>query len=116
MHRATLAAAQAVAPAIQFEHHSRDIAALGNAMAVATVGAANKVGVGEMSAHAGGDRFFAGVKMNKSGHLAGGKFNVYAFFELADPRHGAIGREQFVAIELHRFPLPVRCFGPYSGT
>ena len=106
MHRAALAAAQTVAPAEDLGHHAVDVAALGDAVAVAPVGAGDVVAVVQVDAHADGGCFLPGVEMDESGNAAFGKLAMHTLLELADRVHGAVALQKLFAIELHSRFLP----------
>ena len=91
VHGAALALAQAVAAAVDLLHHADDVAALGDAMTVAAMRGDDVVVVGELLAHADGDRFLAGVEVREAGDIAGRDLHVQALLELANRLHLAIG-------------------------
>ena len=86
VHRAALAAAKPVLAAENLVHHAVDVAALGDAMAVAAMRGGDGVAVVEMHADADARRLLAGVKMHEAGDVAGGELVVHALLELADQR------------------------------
>lgn len=59
-------------------------------MAVTTVGTADVVFVGEVSADTGGDRFLSGRRMHGGGHTPLPGFRYAPFFEVADRGHGLV--------------------------
>src|SRR5262249_4418459 len=79
-------------------------AALGDAVAMAAVGAGDAVLVGEVHAHADGRGLLAGIEMHEAGDVAGGELLLDAVLEGADRAHVAIGADQLGAIELHGVP------------
>src|SRR5262249_31747799 len=116
VHRTALAAAQAAVPGKQLLHHRLDVAALGDAMAMAAMGAGDMVAVGQVHAHADRRRFLAGVEVDEARDVAGGKFLLHPVLEGANGAHVAIGADQLVAAQLHRNSSPVRLgLGEYTG-
>src|SRR5262252_4225292 len=101
VHRTALAAAQAAVPGKQLLHHRLDVAALGDAMAMAAMGAGDVVAVAEVHAHADRRGFLAGVEVNEARDVAGGKFLLHPVLEGANGAHVAIGADQLVAAQLH---------------
>jgi hypothetical protein len=91
VHRSALAAAQPLLAPVDLLHHGIGVAALGDAVAMATVSAGDAVLVREMHADADGGRLFARIEMDEARDLTGGKFEVQAFLEIADQAHRAIG-------------------------
>ncbi|MCY1363930.1 hypothetical protein D9M69_507130 [compost metagenome] len=91
VHRAALAAIEAVPAAVDFFHHAFDIAALGDAMSVASMGTDDVVLIGQMLARAYCHSFLPAVQVSETGNGAGGVLHMHAFFELADHFHLPIG-------------------------
>src|SRR5579885_1569832 len=73
MHGAALAPARSGFSPQQFRHHCAHVHTFGNAMAVAAMMTGDKVVIGQASADADRDRFFASVKMHKARHFSGGE-------------------------------------------
>ncbi len=101
VHRAALAAAEAILPAEDLVHHAAHIAALGDAVAVPAMGRGDPVIVVEVHAKADGGRLLAGVEMHESRDVARGELVVHPLLEIANRAHPTIGREQILATELH---------------
>ena len=74
VHGAALAAAEPVLAPENLVHHAVDVAALGDAMAVAAMRRGDGVAVVEMHADADARRLLAGIEMHEAGNVAGGKF------------------------------------------
>src|SRR5262249_37527304 len=87
VHGAALALAVAVDPAEQLGHHPPDVGALGDAVAVAAVGAGHAIGDGERRADADGDRLLTHVGRDRAVDLAGEPQLDGALVELADHDH-----------------------------
>ena len=77
------------------------VAALGDAVAVAAMGAGDVVDVGQMHADADARCLLAGIEMHEARDVAGGELVVHALLELADRAHLAIGLEQIFTAQLH---------------
>ena len=73
VHGAALALAVAGGLAVQLGHHAAHLAALGDDVAVAAVGAGDVVVVVEGGAHADRHRLLAQVQVHEAGQLAGGE-------------------------------------------
>ena len=101
MHGAALASAQPLGGAEQLLHHADHVGALGDTVAVATVGGNNGVGVIEMLAHADRVGFLARVQVCKAGDLAVHDLRVDAFLELADGFHHPVRLKQFLPGNSH---------------
>ena len=93
MHRAALAAAQALLAAEDLVHHRPGVAALGDAVAVAAMGAGDAVDVGQVHAEPDARGLLAGVEMDEARDVAGRELVVHALLELADRAHLVIGLE-----------------------
>ena len=76
---------------------ARGVAALGDAVAVAAMGAGDVVDVGQVHAEADARGFLAGVEMDEARDVAGRELVVHALLELADHPHPVIGLEQVFA-------------------
>ncbi|MNN17489.1 hypothetical protein D3C81_1306790 [compost metagenome] len=100
VHRAALAAAHAGLLAVDLGHHAVHIDALGDAVAVATVGRGNAVAVAQVGHDPGGGGFFAGIKVDEAGDLAGGELHVQAFLERTDGAHHFIGMQQLFSAQV----------------
>ena len=107
VHRTGPALAQAVAPAVDLQHHPLHVAALGDAVAVAAVGRDDIVVVGQVFAHADRDGFLAAIEVGEAGDFALGDLGVKPLLELADRLHLAVGPEQGLAWQLHAASLGV---------
>src|SRR4029077_20629113 len=114
VHRAALAAAQPALLGEELLHHQRGVAALGDAVAMAAMGAGDIVPGPEMGADADGGGLLAGIEMDKARDAALGELFLHPLLEAADRRHVAIRLQQFVALQLHPFPpwiaRPIRRF------
>jgi hypothetical protein len=100
VHGAALAAAQSVAAAIDLFHHRLDVAALGDAMAVASVGAGDVVFVLQVHAHPHARGFLAGVKVHEPGDRPGGELVMHPVLELADRAHLRISLGELFSAQL----------------
>ena len=78
-----------------------DVAALGDAVAVAAMGAGDGVAVVEMHADADARRLLAGVEMHEARDVAGRELVVDGVLELPDRPHPAVSLEQILATKLH---------------
>jgi hypothetical protein len=96
VHRAALAAAQAILAAKNLGHHRLDVAAFGDAVAVAAVGRGDVILVVQMEADADPRRLFAGIEMDETGDVARRELLVDGVLELADGAHLSVGFEQLV--------------------
>ena len=94
MHRAALAAAQAVLAAEDLGHHGLEVAALGDAVAVAAVGRGDAVLVVQVQADADAGGLLAGVEMDEARDVAGRELLVNGVLELADGAHLPVRLEQ----------------------
>ena len=97
VHRAALAAAKAVLAAEDLGHHRLDVAALGDAVAVAAVGRGDVILVVQMQADADPGRLLAGIEMDETRDVARRELLVDGVLELADGAHLPVGFEQLVA-------------------
>lgn len=102
VHRAALAAAQAVAAAEDLQHHAGEVAALGDRVAVAAVRAGDEVVGAQVRADADGDRLLARVEVHGARYVAGRVLGVQALLELPDGAHLPVGRGDPVAVEAGR--------------
>ena len=93
VHGPALAAAQAPGLGEDLQHHALYVAALGDAVAVAAMGRADVVVVGQMQADTGGDGLLTGVQMHEARDIAGGVLHVNAVLERADGAHGPVGAQ-----------------------
>ena len=100
MHGAALAAAEPVLAPENLVHHAVDVAALGDAMAVAAMRGGDGVAVVEMHADADARRLLAGIKMHEAGDVAGRELLVHPLLEFADQPHAAVGGKKLVARKL----------------
>ena len=95
-----------------------DVDALGDAVAVAAVGAGDEVGVVEVRADADRDRLLAGVEVDEAGDLTVGELPHGRLLEAADQRHPLVHPEQRLAGQLdpapfrHRHRDPPDCSPP----
>ena len=101
MHGAALAGAEAVLAAVDLRHHAVHVAALGDAVAVAAMGAGDAIAIVEVQAHADAACLLAGIEVHETGDFTGRELDVKAFLEFADRAHGPVSRQQFVSAELH---------------
>ena len=93
VHRAALAAAQAVLAPEDLGHHGLGIAPLGDAVAVAAMRRRDAVLVVQVQADAHAGRLLAGVQMDETRDVAGREFLVNGVLELANEAHLAIRLE-----------------------
>ena len=63
-------------------HHAVEVAALGDAVAVAAVGRGDGVAVVEMHADADAGSFLAGIEMHEAGDVAGGELGMDRVLEV----------------------------------
>ena len=96
VHRAALAAAQAVLAAEDLGHHGLGIAALGDAVAMAAVGGRDAVLVVQVHADTDARCLLAGVQMDETRNVAGREFLVNGVLELANQAHLLIRLEQLL--------------------
>src|SRR5271166_621760 len=101
MHRSALAAAEAVTLAVDFLHHPRHVAPLGDAMTMAAVRRSDHVAGAELRADADGGGFFACVEVDEAWNFTGGEFVVDAILEAPDRRHVAIAFKEKLSAVLH---------------
>ena len=100
VHGAALAVAEALLFAVDLEHHSLDVAALGDGVAVAAVGARYVVVPIEVGHDAGGDGLLPGVEVDEARDLARGELRVQPLLELPDGLHGLVGVQKRPPIQL----------------
>ena len=92
-------------------HHRLDVAALGDAVAVAAMGRGDVILLTEVHADADRGGLLTGVEMDEARDLAGGEFVMYPILELPDRAHPSIGQEQIVSTHLkHGWVPPSWCF------
>src|SRR5215468_10139511 len=108
MHRAALAAAEAILLAEDLRHHRLLVAALGDAVAVAAMRAGDGVAVVEMHADADARCLLAGVELHEARNVAGRELVMHGILELADHAHPLVGLHKIIPAELHLFP-PIVC-------
>ena len=89
VHGAALALAVAVHAPEQLGHHAPDVGALGDAMAVAAVGAGHAVSHRQGRAHADRDRLLTDVRVHRAVDLARDAELDGPLVELPDQDHGA---------------------------
>src|SRR5581483_6890412 len=94
MHRAALSAAGTTGSTKEFSHHSVDIAALGNTMAMAAVGRGNVVVVLKVHADADRARFLSRIEVRIAGNIAGPHLLHDTLFEPTNHSHGSIGLDE----------------------
>src|SRR5690554_8796 len=94
VHGAALAAIESFTAAEDLLHHRRHVAALGDAVAVTTVGTDDVVALGQVLAGTDGDRFLTAVQVSESGNGAGRILDMQAFLEFTDGFHLAVGPDQ----------------------
>ena len=82
----------------QLHHHADDIAALGDAVAMAAMRARDVVVRPEMAANADRRGFLAGVEMHEARDMSLGEFVLYALLEPADRNHVAPGFQKRLSI------------------
>ena len=100
VHGAALAAAVAGGTAEEFGHHLVHARALGNAVAVAAVGAGDEVAVVQGGADAGGGGFLPDVEVQGAAHLGRAEGFFGGFFEAADAPHDPVDPAKLVVGEL----------------
>jgi hypothetical protein len=101
VHGAALPLGVAVHAAEELGHHAPDVGALGDAVAVAAVGARHAVPGREARADADGHRLLADVGMHGPVDLAGDAELDGALVELADQDHGAEHPDELRCLERH---------------
>ena len=112
MHRAALAVAQPAILAEDLQHHALDVAALGDAVAMAAMGAGDVVALGaELLADADGAGFLAGIEMHEAGDLAVRELDMQPLLELADRTHPPIGLLELAAVQLKHALSPLSILG-----
>src|SRR5712692_9491158 len=90
VHRAALALAVAGLLAEQLGEHPGDVGALGQAVAVAAVGARDVVVLAQRRAHAHGDGLLSDVEVGEARHPGAAVELVHLFLEQPDRRHPAV--------------------------
>jgi hypothetical protein len=70
MHRPAFAFAETVSTPVDFEHHSLNIAAFGDAVPMPAMSARDPILIRQMFANANRDRFLTGVEVGESRNLA----------------------------------------------
>ena len=90
MHRSALALVVPSGPAEQLGHHRLGVHALGYAVAVAPVRAADVVIVGEVGAYPGGYRLLTGRRVYRGGHSPLAGLGDATFLEISDGGHGGV--------------------------
>ena len=104
VHGAALALAVAVGAAEQLGHHAPDVGALGDAVAVAAVGAGDAIARRQVRAHPDRDRLLAHVGMHRAVDLAGHPQLDGPLVELPDQDHRAQHLDQLRLVERHGVP------------
>ncbi len=99
MHGATTATAAPIPLAIQLGHQGVGRHALGQRMAMATVGAGDPVGLAQVRAHAHPGCLLADVQMQETGRLALAAGHLRREFESAQQQHLLVKTQQFIARE-----------------
>ena len=99
VHGAALAAAVAGGAAEEFGHHLVHAGALGDAMAVAAVGAGDEVALVQSGADAGGGGFLADVEVEGTAHFGGQEGLLSRFLEATDAPHDAVDPAQLVVVQ-----------------
>src|SRR5271167_4317877 len=102
MHRTAFAAACASRLAVDLGHHFLHVDALGDAMAVPSVGGGDSVAIVEMHHDAGGRGFFTCVEMNESRDVAAREIDVQTLLEFADRAHHAVRIEELLLAQWKR--------------
>ena len=87
MHRATLAPADALVLAVDLLHHALHVAAFGDGVTVAAVGAGDVVVAAQVSADSGGDSFLARVEVYEARDVTRGELGVQPLLELSNGPH-----------------------------
>jgi len=87
VHRAAFALAVAGLTAVQLGHHTVQVGAFGDAVAVAAMGRNDPVTAGRARADANGDRLLADVAVHDAVNLAGAIVVRGAFLEAPDGEH-----------------------------
>ena len=104
VHRAALAVAVARRAAQELGVHALGVAALGDEVAVAAMGAGDVVVLGEEGADAHADRLLAGVEMGDAGDLGVAHQFGHPLLELADGDHGLVHLDEVVLGDVHTCP------------
>ena len=91
MHRTALTIAKTILFARKLQQHRLDFTTLGDAVAVASVGAGNVILVRHVKAGSDGDRLLIAIDVDKPGQLALLIFRAHALFEFANSFHQPIG-------------------------
>ena len=107
VHRAAAALAEAVLAAVDLGHHRPEVAALGDAVAVAAVGARDVVVVVEVGADARRDRLLADVHVHEARDLTGAELARDPLLEEPDREHRPVEAEQRLRGDRHRVSLLV---------
>ena len=102
MHAAALALTGAAGLTVNLGHHLADVDALGDAVAVATVGAGDEVVVAQTGAGSDRDCLLACVQVHEARDLAPGKLLVQPLLELADQTHPLVHPQQCLFPNVHR--------------
>jgi hypothetical protein len=97
MHGAALAAAQAASLAHDLQHHALHVHALGDAVAVAAMGRADIILVGEIEADPHPAGLLAEIDVGEAGDVAEREFLLHPLLEGADREHPIVGPFQIVA-------------------
>ena len=105
VHRAALAAAQAVTATVDLEHHPGYVATFRDAVPVSAMRAHDVVAVVEMRADADGDRLLSRVQMREARDLAGCDLDVQTLLELADGLHPPVDLDQSVRLKSPRHAI-----------
>jgi hypothetical protein len=91
-------------------HHPVDVAALGDAVAVAAMGAGDVVAARARCRQTpAADRLLAGIEVHEAGDAAIGELDMHTLLELADRLHLTVGAQQVVAIDLQHRGRPLSC-------
>ena len=104
VHRAALALVVAGRLAVQLGHHQPHLAALGDDVAVAAVGAGDVVVVVQRGAHPDRHGLLPQVEVHEAGQLAGGEQVLHPVLEVADLEHPLQHEHQFVVVIDPRCP------------
>src|SRR5215468_9144131 len=115
MHRAALAAAEAILLAEDLRHHRLLIAALGDAVAVPAMRAGDGVAIVEMHADADARGLFASIKMHEARNVARREFVMHGILEFTDQAHPLVGLEKIIPAELHLVPPMVFVFAAVAS-
>src|ERR1700736_4442632 len=103
VHRAAAPLAEAVLASVDLGHHPFEVAALGDAVPVAAVGARHVVVVAEVGADTRRDGLFADVHVHEARDLARAELARHSLLEEPDRQHRPVEEVQCLGGDLHGF-------------